>query len=142
MKHYLLILLLAGYTQAKTVTQDGQEYSCTPVKSCEEKLKEARSEIKRLKAKLAEKPKEVIVETVKIYEVDADQQKNVIMLGVRRDYAGLDSSQNGNSATISERKNALLDLSYMRRKLFDSRIDAGAGVDARGVVRGFLGLEF
>ena len=140
MKHYLLILLLAGYTQAKTVTQDGQEYSCTPVKSCEEKLKEARSEIKRLKAKLAEKPKEVIVETIK--EVDADQQKNVIMLGVRRDYAGLDSSQNGSSTTVSERKNALLDLSYMRRKLFDSRIDAGAGVDARGVVRGFLGLEF
>lgn len=140
MKYYLLILLLAGYTQAKTVTQDGQEYSCTPVKSCEEKLKEARSEIKRLKAKLAEKPKEVIVETIK--EVEVDQQKNVIMLGARRDYSGLDSSQNGSSTTISERKNALLDISYMRRKLFDSRIDAGAGVDARGVVRGFLGLEF
>lgn len=138
MKHYLLILLLAGYTQAKTLTQDGQEYTCTPVKSCEEKLKEARAEIKRLKAKLAEKPKEVIVETNK----EVDQQKNVIMLGARRDYAGLDSSQNGSSTTISERKNALLDISYMRRKLFDSRIDAGAGVDARGVVRGFLGLEF
>lgn len=132
----LTSLLLLAFADAKNVTQDGQEYSCTPVKSCEDKLKEARAEIKRLKAKLAEKPTEVIK------EVRADEHKNVVMVGVRKDYVGLDGQQNGNTATIYERKNAILDLSYMRRKLFDSRFDAGVGLDARGVARGFVGYEF
>lgn len=78
-----------------------------------------------------------------VKEMEKDN-KNTVMVGGRRDYTTLDTnvSVDGKKATVSSKKDAVLDLSYLRRKLFDSPIDAGAGVDTNGAVRGIIGLDF
>lgn len=77
-----IVLLATVLVEAKTIKEDGQEYSCSVKKSCEEQLKAARAEISRLKKQLGEQPK-VVVETKKeikkhlISVIAIDNIKNV-----------------------------------------------------------------
>jgi len=67
MKLLMIIAIVFGYvmaTEAKTLKEGDQEYSCTPVKTCDERLKSAYAEISRLKKQLKEQSKEVVKEKV------------------------------------------------------------------------------
>lgn len=72
----------------------------------------------------------------------AHENKNLIMVGARYDYVGLDSSVNGSIATLEAKRGTVLDLSYMRRKILDSNVGAGIGIDTNGTPRVFGGYEF
>jgi hypothetical protein len=52
---YLLMLLLSTTVNAKTIKEGDMEYQCQPKKTCDEQLKAARAEIKRLKQLLLHK---------------------------------------------------------------------------------------
>lgn len=72
------------------------------------------------------------------------EHRNALLLGARYDYTHLSSgfSSNGFSAYIEARRATVLDLSYMRRHLFDSRFGAGIGIDTNATPRVFGGVEF
>lgn len=66
----LAALLTTSFVQAKTISENGQDYTCSPKKTCEDKLKQARAEIAKLKKQLAEKVTTVtVIETVTEVEV-------------------------------------------------------------------------
>lgn len=70
------------------------------------------------------------------------EDKNTLMLGLRRDSTGYDvSSDNGKSGQLSSRKDAVVDLSYMRHKLVGP-LGAGLGIDTNGTPRVFGGWDF
>lgn len=68
MKYLMIIAIVLGFvsaSEAKTIKDGEQEYSCTPVKTCDERLKSAYAEISRLKKQLKEQSsKEVVKEKV------------------------------------------------------------------------------
>lgn len=68
--------------------------------------------------------------------------KNVIMLGARYDYTDLSSEVGGNTAKVYSHKGLVPEVSYLRRRVFDSNFGAGVGIDVKGSPRGFLGYEF
>lgn len=75
----------------------------------------------------------------------AGKEKNLVMLGGRRDYKGLDKSISGNTATISSEKGLVLDAAYMRQNITTIRslpLGAGLGLDTNGTVKVFGGVEF
>lgn len=76
----------------------------------------------------------------------AKSRKNSVMVGVRNDHAGMDvttkTTPSGVSAKVESKKALVPDLNYYRREILDSHLGLGAGVDANGVVRGIIGLDF
>lgn len=84
---------------------------------------------------------QVVTHTRTIVKKERDP-RNLIMLGARYDYTHLDSSVSGSTATIEARRATVLDVSYMRRRLFDSPVGAGLGIDTNGTPRVFGGVEF
>lgn len=72
------------------------------------------------------------------------QNKNLLLVGARYDYKSIDGgiSNNGQTAWVNAKRGTVLDLSYVRRRLFDSPIAAGVSVDTNGTPRGMLGVEF
>lgn len=69
----LLLILISSLALGKTIKEGDKEFTCTPVKTCDEKLKAAYAEIKRLKKELKDEiaiapllcePKVVTVERV------------------------------------------------------------------------------
>jgi len=74
-----------------------------------------------------------------------DTQKNLLMLGGRKDHTDYDISSNGNSLTVQSDKKIVLDAAYMRQKLVHIKqlpIGAGLGIDTNGTVKGLVGVEF
>lgn len=105
------------------------------------------NEFKVVKRKQQFKVKErVIVQRVEcepqIVIQKANERKNLVSLGVRKDYISLDKSISGNSATIRKEEGLVFDLSYFRRDILDSRIGLGIGLDTNETLRGIIGLEF
>ena len=76
----------------------------------------------------------------------APSRKNSVMVGVRKDHAGMNVTTkgitNGVSAKVESKKTLIPDLNYYRREILDSHLGVGAGVDSSGVVRGVLGIDF
>lgn len=84
--------------------------------------------------------KEITVEVIK--EVQKPQKLNTLMLGARYDFVNLNSEITTNKITLYSNRAVVLDLTYYRRRLFDSSIGAGIGIDSNGTPRGTVGFEF
>lgn len=118
-------------------TKDGKERKLTA------------KEFKVVKRKQQFKTKErVVIQRVecppKIVTVKAKENKNLVMLGGRYDYTNLSSNvnANGNSAQLYSKRATILDLSYFRRNMFNSKFGAGLGIDTNGTPRIMGGFEF
>ena len=81
-------------------------------------------------------------ENTKIVMQERPERKNVVMLGIRKDFSGLETESTTNRASVYSNKNLVPDLSYMRRKLLDSNFDAGLSIDTNTTLRAFGGYEF
>lgn len=116
-------------------TKDGKERL---LKSNEFKVVKRKQQFKTKERVIVQK---VECEPVIIKEL-AEENLNLIAVGVRKDYIDLDSETNGNSVTISKKSALVLDLSYMRRQVFGSAFALGLGLDTNKTPRAFLGIEF
>jgi hypothetical protein len=88
---------------------------------------------------------QVVTNTVTVVKhVKEKENKNLVMVGARYDYTHLNSgvSADGSTAYIDARRAMVFDVSYFRRRLFDSRIGAGIGIDTNATPRAMVGLEF
>lgn len=74
--------------------------------------------------------------------LEAEQKKNLLALGARRDFVDLNKSVNGNVGTLSSERALVLDLSYMRQQILDTDFGLGVGLDTNGTLRGIIGYEF
>ncbi len=71
----------------------------------------------------------------------SNTNKNLFMVGVRKDHKGLTKEASGSSARVISEQGPVLDASYMRQDLLGP-IGAGAGIDTNGKPRVFLGIGF
>lgn len=73
------------------------------------------------------------------------QDNNTVMLGIRKDHAGLSieksSTPTSETAEVISKRDAVLDVSYLRRKAV-GRLGVGAGVDTNGTIKGMIGIDF
>lgn len=118
-------------------TKDGKEHK---VSANQFKVVPRKQQFK-VKEKVVSQPCEPVKEVV-VIEKKIEGNKNMVMLGVRYDYIDLDSKTEGNKTTLYSTKGPVVDLSYMRRKVFDSNFGAGLGIDTKVSPRFFLGYEF
>ena len=84
---------------------------------------------------------EVKTHTERVCKVSG-KEKNLLMVGGRRDHKNLDTRVNGKTVTVESEKGLVLDAAYMRQNIFDTNLGVGAGVDTNGVVKGLVGFEF
>ena len=70
------------------------------------------------------------------------KEKNLIMFGGRRDHKDIDTNVVGKTATVSSEKGLVVDATYMRQNVLDSKLGVGAGIDSNGTLRGVVGVEF
>lgn len=70
------------------------------------------------------------------------KEKNLIIVGGRRDHTDLDIRVSGQTATVKSEKDLVLDAGYMRQNIFDTNLGVGASVDTNGTLRGMVGVEF
>lgn len=118
-------------------TKDGKEQ----VMSANEFKVVRRKQQFKIKEKVITQPCEPIKEIV-VVEKQAKENKNLVMLGIRYDYIDLESKVEGNKTTLYSTKGPVLDLSYMRRNVFESNFGAGLGIDTKAAPRIFMGYEF
>lgn len=71
------------------------------------------------------------------------ENKNTVFIGAKKGHTGLNTavSADGKTATVSEERDAVLDINYMRRKLIGP-VGVGAGIDTNGEVKGLIGIDF
>lgn len=84
---------------------------------------------------------EVKTHTERICKVSG-KEKNLLMVGGRRDHKDLDIKVSGKTVTVESEKGLVLDAAYMRQNIFDTNLGVGAGVDTNGTLKGMIGLEF
>lgn len=94
--------------------------------------------VPRKQQRLVTKVKEYTERICKV----SGKEKNLLMFGGRRDHKDLDTQVNGKTATVESEKGLVLDASYLRQNIFDSKLGVGAGVDSNGTLRGIIGVEF
>ena len=74
------------------------------------------------------------------------ERKNIVSLDIRNDVTDIETKTtaipNGQQASVKAKTGTVLGLNLYRRELFDTRIGAGAGLDANGVLKGTVGLDF
>lgn len=70
------------------------------------------------------------------------RNKNLIMLGARYDQTNLNTKTDNMKVTVYSNKALILDLSYLRRRVLDTQLGLGLGIDTNGVPRGIVGYEF
>lgn len=96
----------------------------------------------KVKEKVAKAAEPVIIEREVIKYEKVEENKNLIMLGVRRDYSQVTAKYTANQATVEYEKNLVFDLSYLRRQILDTSFGVGIGYDTNKSLRGIIGLEF
>jgi hypothetical protein len=84
---------------------------------------------------------EVKTHTERVCKVSG-KEKNLLMVGGRRDHKNLDLRVNGKTATVESEKGLVLDAAYLRQNIFDTNLGVGAGVDTNGTLKGIVGIEF
>lgn len=84
---------------------------------------------------------EITTHTERVCKVSG-KEKNLLMLGGRRDHKNLDVRVNGKTATVESEKGLVLDAAYMRQNIFNTNLGVGAGVDTNGTLKGIVGIEF
>lgn len=162
---YLLItilMLISSYASAENscqvITQDVNTPVPAELKDKEICIRDSKTgkldcskstnEYKIVKRKQQFKVKEVktiapeVVYFERIVEVKAKEKRNLVSLGLRSDYIGLDRSVTSNSATITKETGPVFDLNYFRRMMFDSSLGLGIGIDTNRTIRGSVGVEF
>jgi hypothetical protein len=82
---------------------------------------------------------ERIVHTDRLCKV---KDKNILMVGARRDHQDLDTRINGKTATVQSEKGLVLDAAFMRKNISDSALGLGIGIDTNGTLKGLVGVEF
>lgn len=132
MKTLILSLLLSTNLYAKTITQDGQDYTCSPKKTCDQQLKEAKAQIKKLKQALADKQVQVVEKEV--------QHKNIISLYGVNSQSGLTSSRSGNTITVETKREFGIGALYQRKITEQGYL--GLGVDTNSGVIVSVGAGF
>jgi hypothetical protein len=75
---------------------------------------------------------------------DKDQKKNIVYVGAKRELTDLETKVNvpAKSAQVDSLKVLTPSINYMRRKILDSDLNLGGGVDKNGQVQGTIGLDF
>lgn len=144
----VLVLLSAALyavnSEAKVIIEaEGNQYSCTKVKSCEDKLKDAYAQIAKLKKQIKDNDlnhKTVVM--VKEVLVEAKQSKNTLSLDVRKDFTGISTRSSGPVVTVEAEKNIVVGLNYYRHLIFGTKLGAGAGLDTNGVPKLVMGFDF
>lgn len=154
MKLLMIIAIVFGYvmaTEAKTVKEGDQEYSCTPVITCDERLKSAYAEISRLKKQLKEQSKEVVKEKVvyaeRIVEKETTKiKKHIISLIAHKSVQDIDTDKDSTGPEYSAE--AKVNTGYVPALTYQYQFDMGLvpmiGIDITkksGLILG-LGFEF
>lgn len=145
MKYYvisfLLVILFWNIAYAKKITEGNVTYQCVPEKNCEDKLKEARTEIARLKKKLKEQKPATIEKTVYVDKiVKKEAKKNILSLYTHRDVLGSDATTTANGATARTDSGFIPGIMYQR--VTDSGLVFGAGVNTNAHPVFDLGYSF
>lgn len=143
---YLILLLIAATVNAKTIKEGDTEYQCSPKKTCDEQLKAAKAEIKRLKKQLAENHStKTIVQEIEVETVvtKTEIKKHIIsVLGVSGVTDLTAQKNNANSAT------AMAETGYLPAVTYQYQMDIGlvpligAKLDGRLPIIIGLGFEF
>lgn len=163
MKYLVMILMMVtigaqAQNSCEVTTQDvntpvpaalkDKEICIRDPKTKELDCSKSANEYKIVKRKQQFKVKEVktiapeIVYFDRIVEVKSKENRNLVSLGLRNDYIGLDKSIGATSATITKETGPVFDLSYFRRIIFDSSFGLGIGIDTNRTIRGSVGVEF
>jgi hypothetical protein len=135
---YLLMLLLTTTVNAKTIKEGDTEYQCVVKKTCDEQLKAAKAEIKRLKQLLLHKevveypyPVEKIVTKTTI-------KKHIISILAVDTVQNLKASTSGSSATASADSGLVPAVSYQYQA--DNGLVGLLGASFGSSVKPILGL--
>lgn len=149
MKKIILLttFLFALDVGAKTITENGVQYTCNPQSTCEEKLRAANKEISKLKSQISklknEGQKEVVrnivlpIETVKM--VVQEPSKNILSVELVRSQNGLTVNTSNNNTTVKSNIDTGLGLMYQRR--FNDYY-GGMGFDSNGSIKLNAGKGF
>ena len=131
----LIVLLAVGLVEAKTITEDGQEYSCNVKKTCDEQLKAARVEIAKLKKQLQNPV--VVVEQVKEVEI----KKHIISVVAVDNIKNVESKNISPSSASTEARTDLVPaLSYQYQT--DSGLTPLIGLTFANKTKLMFGLGF
>lgn len=134
MKILLMILFFTTGAAAKTIVENGVEYSCNP------KVKKVAVKKPRKKKKVvvasAPMEKTVIVEVIKKIEAP----KNIISGYVVRSQSGLKTSSNPASTSVETKYGLGLGVMYQRR--VTDKIYLGAGVDTNSGTKLSVGVGY
>lgn len=75
-----------------------------------------------------------------------DEDLNLVAIGARKDHVAVDAevknTSSGLEATVSSEKNIVLDAQYIRRKVLDTPIGAGLGLDTNGTLKAIISTDF
>lgn len=71
-----------------------------------------------------------------------DTKKNIVYVGAKREAGDVEVKTQNKTAQVDTLKTLTPSLNYMRRKILNSDLNLGAGVDKNGQVSGTIGLDF
>lgn len=139
----------AGLEDAEIIvrTKDGKETKMSANDFKVVKRKQQFKVTERVVIKTEPMPKEAIERGQALLQEYVDNakrknNKNLLMLGLAYDYTSLDSEIQGNTVKLYSNKGPVFDLTYFRRRLLDTNIGLGIGINTNGAPRGVVGLEF
>jgi hypothetical protein len=147
MKYLILITLLSTLSFGKTIKEGDTEYQCNPVKTCDERLKNAYAEIVRLKKQLKSPP--VIItktETIQTTKEVTKIKKHIIsVLGHK---SVIDISVKSFTSGSTQVAEGIVETGYIPSVIYQYQFDNGItpliGIDitrGSGLLFG-LGYEF
>ncbi len=100
---------------------------------------------KKKKKKLIAKKEQTTTNTEKVIEkhvfVTKKENKNILMLELRKDVKDVSTSTSGNTATTKLNKDIIAGVNYYRRQVIKD-VGFGVGVDTNSTVKGMLGYEW
>ena len=121
----MIFLLAATIAFGKTIKEGEQEYSCNPVKTCEDQLKEAKAEIKRLKAQLKEQ--KVVIQDKVVVQEKLVRKPHLVSLITHKTHYNFDSALSNDKATLEVTKGYTPAVTY--QYLMENGITPLLGVD-------------
>jgi hypothetical protein len=152
MKTILIVLLTAINLNAKTIKEGDTTYTCSPVKTCEDELKQAKAEIAKLKKQIKnQKPvvvtKEVIVEkeakpvVYRFETIKKVHKYHLVSIVYAPDIYTVEAKNiSNNEAKAEARSKRVPGLIYQYQ--FDNGLTPLVGININGSLSLGLGLEF
>lgn len=131
---YLMILFFTLSAGAKTIVQDGVEYSCNP------KVKKvAVKKRKKKKVMVVAAPGKTETKTVVVVE-KVEPPKNILSGYIVRSQDGLDTDTNPASTKVETKYDLGVGIMYQRR--VSEKIYLGAGVDTNSGTKVSIGVGY